>query len=178
MPRKLSIAAFVVVFGAGLVVGGCTMNVLEVRTRSTLRGVLRAHFRSEQDFLAIKAAQEGDDLAVLGHRWAALHAVAGDGSRVFGDSFVPFDSDFWLTFKLLRCSQANRNRTEEGFFRGKLAAALETLGYEIPASEQWEQARSLVGVSSVDDMRSVVNRIKENDEDPEGMRVLKELYDR
>jgi len=54
-------------------------------------------------------------------------------------------------------------RIAEGIDRGRLALALESIGAQEEAGRQWEMARTLTSKKSIEDMRKLIIKLREQE---------------
>jgi hypothetical protein len=150
-------------FVGGIIIGAILMNLLHMHVRSTYRETIRVDLKTEQEFLAGRAARQGNNLRALSHRWNVVDAEARDGFRAFRkERNKDIDSSFFFPFHMLvlraiqspmRGKQEEVDKFIEGMDRGKLATALESLGERQEASKQWDIARLLTRQKSIEDTR-------------------------
>ncbi len=156
------------IFVGGLIIGAVLMNFLHMHVRSTYRETIRIDLRTEQEFLAARAARQGHNMRALSHRWNVVDAEAKDGFRMFREERNrDMDSSFFFPFHMLvfkairspmRGKQEEVDRFIEGMDRGKLAVVLESLSEKEEAARQWEIARVLTKQKSIEDIRRYVRR--------------------
>jgi hypothetical protein len=151
------------IFVGGIIIGAVLMNLLHMYVRSTYRETIRIDLKTEQEFLAGRAARQGDNLRALSHRWNVVDAEARDGFRAFRkERNKDIDSSFFFPFYVfvlkaikpqMRGKQKEVDMFIEGMDRGKLAVALESIGEKEEAAKQWDIARLLTRQKSIEDIR-------------------------
>jgi len=161
------------IFMLGLIVGAVLMNLLHIYVRSTYRDTIRIDLKQEQEFLAGRAARNGDKLRALSHQWNVVDAEAKDGFRAFRqDRNKETDSSFLFPFYMVVLKamvqpkegmQEKGARISEGIERGKLALALEAVGANEESNNQWEIARTLTKYKSNEEIRRLILKLKEQE---------------
>jgi len=161
------------IFIGGIIVGAVLMNLLHMYVRSTYRETIRTYLQTEQEFLAGRAARQGDKFREVSHRWNVIDAEAEYGFRAFRKEWnKDIDSSFLFPFYMMvfkamgspkNESQERGARFVEGIHRGKLALALESIGAHEEADRQWEIARTLTKKKSIEDLRRLVLELHEQE---------------
>lgn len=161
------------IFAIGLVVGAILMNLLNMYVRPIFRETIRIDFKIEQEFLASRAAREGNEERALVHRWNVVDAETINGFRAFNkERNKDFDTSFFFPFQMLILKAIMNPNDEslvkgaaitEGLDRGNLALSLESIGAQKEADKQWEIARNLTGKASVGEVKRLILRVKELD---------------
>lgn len=163
------------VFLLGLFVGAFLLESLEMYLRPSYRTIIiGSHFRAEQEFLASRAARENRPVEAAFHRWAVVNTESEDGFdflRLRGDELdgKPYSYPFGLLVLKWMSSGENIKRGEkivEGIDRGKLAAALETIGRNQEAEEQWQRAQQLMRGKTVEAAKDRVNNLLKSENEP------------
>ncbi len=117
--------------------------------------------KTEQEFLAAKAARENRNFEAATHRWVVVNAEANDGFRIFRDDQTYYNDES-IFFPLALLVFKNMNSTEtvikgrkisESIDRGKLAVALEEIGQYELAQKEWEKAQSLRKNQAIEDIK-------------------------
>jgi hypothetical protein len=130
---------------------------------------LRYRLLGEQQLLASRAERENDNMRAFVHRWNAVDALSEDGFRIFRPEFAENPGGIF-TFPLLGigkcggCGPPTEKSLDlnRGHNRGHLALAMEEVGMEEVAKEQWEMACQIYPHPiSVDDLRKCVLKIRE-----------------
>lgn len=159
----------------GLFVGAFLLESLEMYLRPSYRDIIvRSHFKSEQEFLASRAARANRPVEAAFHRWAVVNAESADGFGVFrkiGDDLdsMPYMYPFSMLVLKWMSSGENIKRGEkivEGLDRGKLAASLESLGRKEEADEQWQRAQQLMQRKTVEATKASVNALLKSENEP------------
>jgi hypothetical protein len=158
----------------GIIAGAVLMNLLHMYVRPAYRETIRIDLETEQKFLAGRAAQQGDQLRALVHRWNVVDAEARNGFRVFRkEQNKDIDSSFLFPFHMLVLNalihpkegmQEKGPRIIEGVSRGRLALALESIGAQQEADKQWEMARMLTNKNSIEDIRKLILGLREQED--------------
>lgn len=152
MNQKISSAFKTVsIFLLGILVGAFLVESLEVYVRPTYRQLIGTDLKTEQEFLAVRAARENKPFETTLHRWATVNAESDQGFRVFRKSNDQIeDQSYLFPFQLLVLKWMYPpdkiqvgSAVIESLDRGKLAVALEALGRIEEADQQWEKARQL-----------------------------------
>ena len=129
---------------------------------------LRYRLLGEQQLLARRAERENDNMRAFVHRWNAVDALSEDGFRIFRPEFAK-NPGGKFTFPLLGigkcgscCPGEKSLDLNRALNRGHLALAMEEVGMEEVAKEQWEIACQIYPHPiSVDDLRKRVLKIRE-----------------
>jgi hypothetical protein len=161
------------IFVGGIIIGGVLMNLLHMHIRPVYRDTIRIDLKTEQEFLASRAARYGDKLRAASHRWNVVDLEADDGFHAFREERnKDDDSSLLFPFNMLVlkgiASQMGEGKKKiekviEGVDRGKLAVALESIGEKEKADKQWEIARVLTIQKSLEDIRRLVLRNLEHE---------------
>jgi len=162
---------YIVVFFLGLLMGAFLLETLEIYLRPSYRNlIIRTHLKSEQEFLASRTARENRPLESAFHRWTVVNAESEDGFRVFRHNNAELDdSPYLYPFSMLvlksMASEINieGKKIAEGIDRGKLAVALETLGRQNEAEEQWRQAQLLIRHTTLKATKDLVYKLLEQE---------------
>ncbi|MCP3178341.1 hypothetical protein MJO47_14645 [Desulfuromonas sp. KJ2020] len=149
------------IFFFGFIAGALVTSLLEREVRPTFVKLIRSGLKTEQEFLAAKAARENRKFEAVTHRWVAVNAESDDGFRIFRDDQTYYnDESIFFPFALLVFK--NMNSTEsvikgqkivEGIDRGKLAVALEEIGQNELAQKEWGKAQSLKNNQPIEDIK-------------------------
>jgi hypothetical protein len=161
------------IFVGGIIIGAVLMNLLHMHVRSTYRETIRIDLKTEQEFLASRAARQHDDFKAASHRWNVVDSSSEEGFRAFRkERNKENDSSFFLPFYMvvlkamgspMEKAKKDPRRIIEGIDRGKLAVGLESIGENQEAAKQWEIARILTSQKSVEDTRKLVLRFLEHE---------------
>ena len=156
------------IFLGGIIIGGVLMNLLHMYVRPTYRAMIRTDLKTEQEYLAGRAARQHNSFRAASHRWNVVDSSSEDGFRAFRrERHKDNDSSFFFPFYMvvlkaiaspMEKSKKDPSRIIEGIDRGKLAVALESIGEKEEAAEQWEIARILTSQESVENVRRLVLR--------------------
>ncbi len=162
---------YTAVFFLGLLVGAFLLETLEIYLRPSYRNlIIRTYLKTEQEFLASRAIRENRDLDAAFHRWAVVNAESEDGFRVFREDGIkveqpylyPFDM-YMLTWMSSGNNIKKGGKIVEGFDRGKLAVALETLGQKKEAEKQWQRAQELIRRKTIKETKEAVSSMLEQE---------------
>lgn len=162
------------IFLAGIIIGATLMNLLHMFVRPVFRRTMQTELKVEQEFLASRAVRNDDNLQAVLHRWNVVDASSPEGFRVFRKDKCNHDiiSSFFFPFYLfplnmMTASQEKKiergGKIVEGIDRGKLAAALESIGQKKEADRQWETATSLTGRKSIEETKKLVFSLLEQE---------------
>lgn len=160
------------IFFFGLIVGAFLLESLEIHLRPSYRHlIIRTHLKTEQEFLAQRAARENRPLEAAFHRWVVVKAESDEGFRVFRRTNAELDTSpylYPLSMLVLKSMASGTNiargtEISEGIDRGKLAAALETMGRKKEAEEQWRQAQLLTRYSTMKATKDFVYKLLEQE---------------
>lgn len=163
--RLKSTLKYTSVFLLGLLVGTFLIESLEIQLRPAYRNIIiRTDFKTEQEFLASRAARENRRVEAAFHRWAVVNAESDDGFRVFQEHHDELNGQqysYLLSVYILKLMSSDDNikrgqKIAEGFDRGKLAAALETIGQKAEAETQWQLAQVLTGRKNIEETKKSV----------------------
>ncbi len=163
--RLKSILRYSGVFLLGIIVGAFIIESLEVYVRPSYRDIiLRTHLKTEQEFLASRSARENRLLEAAFHRWVVINTEAEDGFRTFRVPHKELDADPYMQpFLLLGLKWMwsddrikRGGKIEEGYDRGKLADALDSVGRKEEANIQWDEAQRLTHFKTVDETKTAV----------------------
>lgn len=145
------------------------MNLLHMYVRPTYKEIIRIDLKTEQEFLAGRAARHNDIIRAAFHRWNVVDAEANDGFRIFQNDghTKDIDSSFFFPFQVLALKELASSYGDltkakliaEGIDRGKLAISLEVIGAHQEASRQWQLAKTLTNRKSMKDVRSLIIKI-------------------
>lgn len=170
--RLTSSLKFAGVFFLGLIIGAFLLESLEIHLRPSYRElIIRTHLKTEQEFLAQRAVRENRHLEAAFHRWVVVNSASEDGFRVFRQNNEELDANpylYPLTMLVLK-SMASGTTIEmgrkiaEGIDRGKLAAALETLGRKREAQKQWRQAQLLTHYPTIKATKDCIHKLLEQE---------------
>ncbi len=153
------------VFFAGLIIGAFLIETIEMHLRPSYRDlIIRTHLKTEQEFLASRAARENKHLEAAFHRWAVVNAESDEGFRVFQEHGVELDDQpytYPFDMYMLKWMSSGANikkgrKIVEGFDRGKLAVALEALGQKKEAENQWQSAQILIHRKTIKETKEAV----------------------
>jgi len=166
MKEKLkSVLKYTAVFILGLLVGAFLIETLEIHLRPAYRNIIiRTDFKTDQEFLASRAARENRPVEAAFHRWAVVNAESGDGFRVFQKSHDELNGQrysYLLSVYILNWMSSGDNiekgeKISEGFDRGKLAVALEKIGQHEEAADQWQRAQGLTRRNNIAETKRAV----------------------
>ncbi len=158
------------IFTGGIIVGAIIMNLIYMSVRPAYRETIRIDLKTEQEFLASRAARQGNKVRALVHRWNVVDTEANNGFCIFNkernnemDSsfFFPF---YMLVLKTMMHSEVDKHekgaRISEGIDRGRVALSLESLGAREEADKQWEIARIKTGRDSIEDIRKLIIKLQ------------------
>jgi hypothetical protein len=158
------------IFIAGIFVGVTLMSLLDMYVRPMYRELIRIDLETEQEYLASRAARQGDKLRALSHRWNVVDTASESGFRAFRrEQNKDIDASFFFPFQALILktivapteeSQRRPKLWLEGMARGKLALALEAIDAKGEADKQWELALKLLKRQSVADVRQLILRFQ------------------
>jgi len=160
------------VFLLGLFIGAFLLETLEIYLRPSYRDlIIRTHLKTEQAFLASRAARENRHLEVAFHRWAVVNAESDEGFRVFQVHETELDDQPYLypfSMYVLKWMSSGDNikrggKIVEGFDRGKLAVALEALGQTKEAENQWQRAQLLIHRKTIKETKEAVYSMLEQE---------------
>jgi hypothetical protein len=144
------------IFVFGLIVGALAVGYLSVPARKAYRQYLQQMYLNEQCTLAYSALRHGRNLEATVHFWNNLEADPVDGSKLFNPEdakAVDQGLGFFLLpqinkyFKTLVDRTPRAKEKELGLAHGKLAVALERLGYQREANEHWSKSAELLNIS-------------------------------
>ncbi len=170
--RLKSFLKYLGVFLLGLIIGVFLIETLEVYLRPSYRDlVLRNHLKTEQEFSAMRAARENKRLDAAFHRWAVVNAESDDGFQVFQPHSLDLDGtpySYLYVMYVLKWMSSGENikRGEmiaQGLDRGKLAAALESLGQKKEADDQWQRAQALMHRKTLKETKEAIYSMLENE---------------
>ena len=173
--RVKSIFKYSGVFILGLVVGAFLLESLEIYLRPIYRDIIiRSHFKTEQEFLAFRAARANRPAEVAFHRWAVVNAESDKGFgflRLRGDDLdcKPYTYPFALpVLKWMSSDEKIKKgaKVVEGLDRGKLAVALEEIGRKEEADEQWRLAQVLLQRPTIEATKGTVQRLLKSESEP------------
>lgn len=174
-------------FLSGLLVGAALMNLLHMYVRPIYRETVRIDLNTEQKFMASRAARQGDNLRALSHQWNVVDTEAKDGFRAFQkERNEEIDSSFFFPFAMVILDemvkpiggmQGKGARISEGIERGKLALYLEAIGDNQEATKQWELARTLTNKKSVEDIRTSLLKLQEQEKTDTYLQAEKAVLD-
>lgn len=160
------------VFLLGLLIGAFLLETLEIYLRPSYRDlIIRTHLKTEQEFLASRAARENKPLDAAFHRWVVVNAESDEGFRVFQINNKELDDNpylYPLGMLALKSMASSTNvergkEIEEGIDRGKFADALEKLGRTKEAEDQWQQAQILTHNPSTKATQALVKALLEQE---------------
>jgi hypothetical protein len=163
--RSKSLLKYTGVFLLGLLVGAFLLETLEIHLRPAYRDlVIRSYLKTEQEFLASRAAREKRSLDAAFHRWAVVNAETDNGFRVLRPQDNDIDSQPYLyPLGVLGLEWMSKDvnarrgaKIAEGFDRGKLAAALDVLGQTKEAEKQWQLAQNLIHRETIKETKEAV----------------------
>lgn len=161
------------IFIGGIIIGAVLMNLFHMYVRSTYRETIRIDLKTEQEFLASRAARQGDKVRTVSHRWNVVDAEAEDGFRAF-QKIRNQDIDSSFLFPFYMCvlkwmssgieGQQKGRKISEGIDRGRLALALEAIGASQEAARQWKIARAMITKKrSIEDTRRLILKLREQE---------------
>lgn len=150
-PKFKSILKNTGIFMLGLVVGAFAIESLEIYTRPIYRQLIGNDLKIEQEFLAGRASRENKLFEETLHRWAAVNAESDEGFRSFREKSEQInDNSYFFPFALVVFKSMwspekiqKGKKIVEGLDRGKLAIALEKIGQQELADEQWNKSQQL-----------------------------------
>ena len=160
------------VFLLGLVIGAFLLETVEMHLRPAYRDlIIRSNLKTEQEFLASRAVRENRHLDAAFHRWAAVNAESDEGFRVLREHGVELDDQpytYSFDMYMLKWMSSGDNikkgtKIVEGFDRGKLAVALETIGQKKAAEQQWQLAQELIHRKTIKDTKEAVYSMLEQE---------------
>lgn len=170
--RLKSILKYFGVFLLGLIIGAFLIESLEVYLRPSYRDlVLKNHLKTEQEFLAMRATRNNKLLDATLHRWAVVNAEADDGFQVFQPHGIDLDGapySYLYVMYVLKWMSSGENikrgeKIAEGLDRGKLAAALESVGQKKEADDQWQRAQMLMHRKTLKEMKEAIYSMLEHE---------------
>jgi len=170
--RLTSSLKYAGIFFLGLIIGAFLLESLEIHLRPSYRDlIIRTHLKTEQEFLAQRAARENRSLEAAFHRWVVVNAESEEGFRVFRQNNDELDASPYLhtlSMIVLKSMASGTNiergkKISEGIDRGKLAAALEAMGRKKEAEEQWRQAQLLTRYSTMKATKDLVYKLLEQE---------------
>jgi hypothetical protein len=171
--RLKSILKYFGVFLLGLIIGAFLIETLEVYLRPSYRDlVLRNHLKTEQEFLAMRATRNNKLLDATLHRWAVVNAAADEGfHQVFQPHSIDLDGapySYLYVMYVLKWMSSGENikrgeKIAEGLDRGKLAAALESLGQKKAADNQWQRAQVLMHRKTMKETKEAIYSMLEHE---------------
>ncbi len=153
MNNRKTILKYLGVLMVGIFIGALLLESLENYLRPVYRDlIIRTNLKTEQAFLASRVARENKLLEAAFHRWTVVNSESDDGFRVFRTQNNALNEDSFLYplhMLVLKWMSSGENikrgsKIDEGFNRGKQAAALEALGQQEEADNQWRQAQELI----------------------------------
>jgi hypothetical protein len=160
------------VFLLGLLVGAFLLETLEMYLRPSYRDlIIRTHLKTEQEFLASRAVRDNRLLDATFHRWAVVNTESDDGFRILRNKDSGIDDAYYLYpvhMLILKWMSAGDNikrgsMIAEGYDRGKLAVALESLGQKKDAEKQWDRAQELIHRKTIKETKEAVYSILEQE---------------
>lgn len=173
------------IFVGGIIIGGVLMNLLHMYVRPVYRDTIRIDLKTEQEFLAGRAARQGNNLRALSHRWNVVDTEAREGFRAFRkERNKDIDSSFFFPFYMVALTamvhpkegmDEKAARISEGIARGHLALALESIGNREEANKQWEIARTLTNNKSIEDIRNFILKLREQEKTDTYLQTEKEI---
>jgi len=170
--RLKSTLKYTGVFLLGLVVGAFLLETFEMHLRPAYRDlIIRSNLKTEQEFLASRAIRENRHLDAAFHRWAAVNAESDEGFRVLREHGVELDDQpytYPFDMYMLKWMSSGDNikkgrKIVEGFDRGKLAVALETIGQKKAAEQQWQLTQELIHRKTIKDTKESVYSMLEQE---------------
>lgn len=183
--RMIKIVKISGIFLAGIIIGGTLMNLLHMYVRPVYRETVRIDLKTEQEFLASRAARQHDNFRAASHRWNVVDAEAKDGFRAFQkERNKDIDSSFFFPFYMVALAamvhpkegvDEKAIRISEGIARGHLALALESIGNREEADKQWEIARTLTNNKSIEGIRNFILKLREQEKTDTYLQTEKEI---
>ncbi len=170
--RSRSLLKYTGVFLLGLLVGAFLLETLEIHLRPAYRDlVIRSYLKTEQEFLASRAAREKRSLDAAFHRWAVVNTETENGFRVLRPQDNDIDSQPYLYplgvlgLKWMSLDENARRgaKIAEGFDRGKLAASLDVLGQTKEAERQWQLAQDMIHRKTIKETKDAVYSMLEQE---------------
>jgi hypothetical protein len=141
------------IFLVGFVAGALVMDYLSIPARKVYREHLQRAYLNKQQSMASSALRDGKRLEALVHLWNDLDVDPIDGSKLFDrHDTVAIEESFGFfllpsikkyTDTLVYLKPGGEDKVK-GLAHGKLAAALQLLGYENAAKEHWSEATRLL----------------------------------
>jgi hypothetical protein len=138
------------IFFLGILIGAICMNLLEMRSRSIYRNIMKSTFTMEQEILAHQAAKNNNPLQELIHRWNVLNANSSSISiKIFSSEWDKLDKDFFFPVGAVILRQMDQSQSdllkkgekeEESILRGEYAYTLEKLGFQQEAKAEYVKA--------------------------------------
>lgn len=171
--RLKSILKYSAVFLLGLLIGAFLLETFEMYLRPSYRDlIIRTHLKTEQEFLASRAARENRHLEAAFHRWAVVNAESEEGFRVFQKHGVELDDQPYLypfDMYILKWISSGDNikrggKIVEGYDRGKFAVALEGFGQKKEAEKQWQLAQELMHRKTIKETKDAVYAMLEQEQ--------------
>ncbi len=167
--QSIALKVFIVAtaFLVGVASGALVMNSLAIRSLRAYRGVLRDNLKFEQEFLAARAARDGDALRAVVHRWNAVDAESREGGFLSfrPGCFANLEDNFWIVLDLATLDRMLDEKsltsvwteTPSGEARriAMLAAELEDLGALEEAERQWARASALNPALSAEKLKEL-----------------------
>lgn len=159
------------IFFFGFIAGALATSLLVKEVRPTFVKMIQSGLKTEQEFLAAKAARENRKFEAATHRWVAANAESEEGFRIFrkDQSYYNDESIFFplalLVFKDMNSTESviKGQKIVEGIDRGKYAVALEEIGQNDLAQNQWEKALSISGMPSMEKLKNSVQLLIEQE---------------
>lgn len=147
----------VIIFVIGFIAGAITINSMTIPARKMYRELLQQNYVQNQNTEIEKAIKTNNKLKAIIHLTNVLSADPVDGKNLFDDSLDDsLDEDlFGFIFlphidkaidELVHLKAGAENRII-GVAHGKLAAFLDSLGYNEEAKYHWAQASLLLNIS-------------------------------
>ncbi len=170
--RLKSALKYTGIFSLGLIMGSFLLESIEIHLRPSYRDlIIRTNIKTEQEFLASRAARENQPLEAAFHRWAVVNTESEEGFRALRRDNTELDDRSYLyplSMLVLKSMSSGTNiergnEIAEGIDRGKLAVALETLGRQNEAEEQWRQAQLLTRYMTMKGTKDLVYKLLEQE---------------
>lgn len=92
---------YIMAFLVGVIVGAFLLESLEIHVRPVYRDLMATQLKTEQDYMASRAARENKLFAAAFHRWVAANAGSEDGFPIFRTRNSDANDDsYFLPFAL------------------------------------------------------------------------------
>lgn len=146
----------------GFIAGLIVMGVLAKRASTTYLEIFRSNYQLEQENLAKQAISDNDPLVAVVHYKNLVDSSNITGTKAFNDTISAWDLGFPFAAPILAKIKQESDPTHrgakklEGINHGRLAVALEKLGYNQKATLEWEKTKELLGIKSTERARTVI----------------------